>query len=318
MWKTMPYSLYKLTFPAGAHFGADTGPSPDDTRMTVRVDTLFSALFIEALSAGCAQELLDAAQAGHLILSDGLPYNAGDLYLPKPIYALQHPAARPVDTRQAKALRKLEYIPLSLFADYIRGLSGTQLPADTLDAEFGLAEVRVRAAIRGQEEPTPYQAAVYRFRPGCGLYLIVYHRDDAVRDMFSTLLNNLAPVGIGGQRSPGWGGFAVQQSPVPPSLLALLDAQEAPVQMLLGTALPAQEELDTALQGGWYALVRRAGFVASPTHAPTPLRKHTTYALQPGSCLSARFTGCLLDVSPPGGSHPVWRLGKTLFAGVHP
>lgn len=311
----MPYSIYRLTFPAGVHIGTDRGPSPDETQMTIYTDTLFSALYTEALRMRRADILLQAVQSGHLIFSDALPYSQDDLYLPRPI--LHAPLrARRIDPSQAKALRSLEYLPLSRFADYVQEGAGGRVDVSALKTEFGAADIRIRAAIRGLPEPLPYQVAVFRFRAGFGLYVLAFHMNEDTGRMFAELLTSLGYSGIGGLRSSGSGRFTVQAAAAPPALTVLLEAKEAPWQMLLGAALPADDELEAAVSGGWYTLARRAGYVASPDHAATPLKKRTSYALRAGSCLKRRFSGSIVDVSPAG-QHPVWRCGKSLFVGVN-
>jgi CRISPR-associated protein Csm4 len=103
---------------------------------------------------------------------------------------------------------------------------------------------------------------------------------------------------------------------VPTELLKLLKDEEAPYQMLLGTALPPDSELDEVLEDGWYSLVRRGGFIRSATYAPGQLKKRTIYMLAPGSCLRRRFKGGMFDLSD-NGAHPVWRCGNSLFVGVN-
>ena len=50
-------------------------------------------------------------------------------------------------------------------------------------------------------------------------------------------------------------------------LTKLINDDKADYQMLLGTALPIDAELDDVLSDSWYALVRRGGFIRSATYA---------------------------------------------------
>ncbi len=121
--------------------------------------------------------------------------------------------------------------------------------------------------------------------------------------------------GIGGKQSSGLGKFDVQQSHVPAELMELIEDDQAEYQMLIGTALPVDVELDKVLCNGWYTLIRRGGFIRSQNYAPGQLKKRTMYMLAPGSCLQSRFTGGMSDLSD-NGAHPVWRCGSTIFVGV--
>ena len=55
----MNYSIYKLKFNTGVHFG--TGVL-SESEYTFRADQLFSALYIEALKQGSEKELYEAAK----------------------------------------------------------------------------------------------------------------------------------------------------------------------------------------------------------------------------------------------------------------
>lgn len=54
-----------------------------------------------------------------------------------------------------------------------------------------------------------------------------------------------------------------------------LEKRDAKHQLLLTTSLPADDELEDALEGAQYQLVRRAGYVQSDTFAKSPVRKRT-------------------------------------------
>ena len=85
--------------------------------------------------------------------------------------------------------------------------------------------------------------------------------------------------------------------------------------MLMSLALPKDEELEDALQGASYQLVKKSGFVASDTYAPQQMRKKDLYVFKAGSCFQHSFQGDLWDVSEAG-MHPVYRYAKGMFLGV--
>ena len=85
--------------------------------------------------------------------------------------------------------------------------------------------------------------------------------------------------------------------------------------VLLSASLPREEELEQALEGATYQLVRRGGFVASDTYAETPQKKKTQYFFRSGSVFGHRFTGDLYSVGGFG-EHPVYRYAKPMFLGV--
>ena len=82
----MQFTVYRLQFPNGVHFGAGT---LWDSMNTLPADAFFSALCQEALSHGGETELetlVAAARKGALRLSDLFPFVGEELYLPKPLY----------------------------------------------------------------------------------------------------------------------------------------------------------------------------------------------------------------------------------------
>jgi len=312
----MGYSLYRLKFTTAVHFGSDNGGSSlDNAQMTMHADTLFSALCSEAAKQGNIDRLVDYFTRGTLAVSDALPYRGEEIFLPKPIlFAGSKQQAGEAGLK--KKMKALAYIPLSSFKEYLHGLvNATVLDVDKLHCSFGQMTTQTRVAIKGQVPPLPYYVTAWKFAGDCGLYLILKTEQAEAAELFEQLLTDLSWVGIGGKQSSGWGKFQVEKRGVPGELQALLNDDQAEYQMLLGTGLPADAELEKTLLEGWYALVRRGGFVRSVQYAASPLKKRTVYMLAPGSCLRRRFRGGMLDLSGQG-SHPVWRSANTLFAGV--
>jgi len=312
----MAYSLYKLEYSTGLHIGIDSGGSSlDDGRMTIHSDTLFSAICCECVKSGNSTRLYDFFAQNILTISDALPYHGSEFFLPKPILFTGN-VKREGNPELRKLFKSIEYIPLSAFSEYVGNMSsGTELDPECLKYDFGRLVIDTRVALRNNSQPTPYNVAYWRFSKDSGLYIIVDFQKEEALSFFENALTALGLSGIGGKQSVGLGKFSVQRCPLPPKLAALLEDTEANYQMLLGTALPYDKELDTALDSGWYGVVRRGGFIRSDTYSEVPLKKRTMYMLAPGSCLKSRFEGGIFDLSD-GGAHPVWRCGKTLFAGV--
>lgn len=312
----MEYSLYKLEFSTALHMGEDTGgASLDNSRMTIHSDTLFSALCCEAARDGRITQLIQFFSEDVLTISDTFPYAGEEFFLPKPIIFVDN-EARKSEEGQKKLFKSLEFIPFSRFNDYLQGLKGDPVDLNNMSRTFGHLTTNTKVAIKGQELPLPYHVASWRFLPECALYLIVRSQNEKALAFFEELLIDLGLSGVGGKQSSGLGKFTPHRTPLPQELLYLLEDEEAKYQMLLGTALPTEEEMDEALQDGWYATIRRGGFVRSETYAPQALKKKTIYMLSPGSSLTTRFTGGLFNLAD-GGAHPVWRCGKTLFMGVN-
>ena len=129
--------------------------------------------------------------------------------------------------------------------------------------------------------------------------------------------------GIGGKISSGYGSFTVEERI---DLCAPFDAQtewlhdalekrDAKHQLLLTTSLPADDELEDALEGAQYQLVQRAGYVQSDTFAKSPVRKRTQMFMAAGAMLSRPFRGMLYTVAQ-NERHAVVRYAKPMMLGV--
>jgi CRISPR-associated protein Csm4 len=310
----MAYSVFKLEFSTGLHLGqAVGGPSLDDGKMTVNSDTLFSALAWEAVKRGKLPELVEYFRENILAVSDALPYQNEELYLPKPVF---YPGKqRQGDPALRKKFKSIEFIPLSFFHEFLMSLKGCSMCLEKLSNEFGRMMVETKVALSGQDKPQPFHVAIWRFNKDCGLYIIVWASENEALTFLTDLLIDLGLSGIGGKLSAGLGKFTVQEISVPQQLVSLLENSKASFQMLLGTGLPDDANLESVLNEGWYTIIRRGGYVRSENYAQRQLKKRTIYMLAAGSCLKKRFIGGMFDLSDEG-AHPVWRCGNTLFAGV--
>ena len=94
-----------------------------------------------------------------------------------------------------------------------------------------------------------------------------------------------------------------------------LEKRDAKHQLLLTTSLPADDELEDALEGAQYQLVRRAGYVQSDTFAKSPVRKRTQMFMAAGAMLSRPFRGALYTVAQ-NERHAVVRYAKPMMLGV--
>lgn len=302
----MKYAVYKLEFHTGAHFG---NGMLSGSEMTFCADTLFSALYIEALSAGLADELYRQVQDGDILLSDAFPYSGDQYYIPKPMIYVE-PKQRG-DSTLKKKFKKLKYIPVQYLDQF---LTGDFSPELCEEEEFGTENSQVMAAVRREEETLPYVVGDFCFRNGCGLYLILGYTGDEQKILLDELLESLSYTGIGGKRSSGKGKFELKVGRNTTELTKRIEKTTGKF-MLLSSALPRPEELENTLQGASYLLKKRSGFVYSENFSEEPLRKKDMYTMQAGSCFERSFAGDVYDVGE-GGSHPVYRYAKAMFLRV--
>ena len=303
----MEATVVKLAFAGPVHFGngrlSDGSPTCDAA-------TLFSALYIEALRKGSADELLCAARSGELGISDAFPYRGEQLYLPKPNIVFDNgdgEAARSGDSRARKAAKKLKYLRLESLADFTHGKLD---PVEEL-ARFDIGESFLRMKVNLQRangpDAKPYSVGGFSFARGCGIYFIAEGSFD-----LRPLLEQLSYSGLGGKRSSGYGSFEFDLES-----MDLPTPREGAQRMLLSSAAPREDELDgSLLSGARYRLERKGGFVQSANHAPTPRRKRDLWTFSPGSVFSTPFAGDVFDVNDTPGAHPVYRYARAMWMGV--
>lgn len=301
----MKKAIFKLQFKSGVHFGQGTLGS---TGCTFRADTLYSALFMEAVKNQTDKSFYKMTKEGLLLFSDAFPYCKNELFLPKPVLKITSFAHNDVSER--KKYKNLEYIPLSMWNSYLDG----KADIDNIRTDFGIYRQNTRAAVRTGQETLPYQVAAFSFYEGCGLYFILMYEEENGYEMVLDLLDLLSYSGIGGKRSSGLGKFDAALAKENTSLSELFDKDEGQY-MLLSGAYPKDGEAPGLLDGASYMLEKRSGFVASENYADEWRRKKDLYVFKAGSCFKNTFEGDIYDVSDKG-RHPVYRYAKAMFIGI--
>lgn len=298
----------KLSFSAPVHFGEGR---LSDGKCACAADTLFSALFIEALGQGASDDLLLAARSGNLLISDAFPWIDDTYYLPKPFAApavANEARSEELGSTAKKAFKKLRYIPRESYASYFDGSLDAVEALRTFREGVGSGGILTKVNLRreNRDEAEPYHVGGFRFNEGAGLYFLVKGEYDLV-----PLLETLQYSGLGGKRSAGYGRFAFEVRDC--DWLEGETGVPQGVRVLLSSAAPAVDELtDELLQGASYALVKRSGFVQSRDYAPVPLKKRDLFAFDTGSMFKTAFSGDVFDVAVDG-SHPVWRYAKAFW-----
>lgn len=301
------YNIFRITFPGRVHFGDGTLDSGSNF---FRADTLFSALCIEALKTGKLEELVKMVDTADLLFSNAFPYSGLQYYLPKPLCQIERSESLNwSDSVEKKKYKALHYIRIDMLDDYLKGNMNF---AKNGDGKFGTFDLETKVTVRTERDALPYHVGTYSFKDDCGLYIIVKGKDDTVMNTFRALLTAVSFSGLGGKRSSGMGRFSYSIEAVPDELVKRLENLNGQ-QMLLCSALPKDNELDTAMANSSYTLCKRSGFVFSDTFSKELLKKQDLYVFDAGSCFNSRFDGDIVDVSGTQGSHPVLRYAKGFF-----
>ena len=311
----MQYKILKMHFKTSVHFGSG---NLHKSQYVVYADTIFSALCIEAVKRGTKtlQDLVNAVRQNHLRISDGLPYIGEDLYLPKPMMEIS--AEQRGDSIVKKAMKKLEYLPAEKFSDYLAGRLDVGAEEKYFRQNLGRSGLMTKTSI-GAEETTPYNVGIFTYGSDSGLYLIIAYESEKDFSMLCDLFESLTYAGLGGKISAGLGKFDMVILPVLADLGQKLSEGEKTKysKMSLSVSLPTEKELETAVDGADYKVIKRSGFVASGTYGENTGKKKDLYVFTAGSVFRKAFEGDVYDVSDHG-RHPVYRYAKPMFMEVRP
>lgn len=326
----MDYHIYKLSFTTPCRFGSTAGLDKSD--VICQADTFFSALANECVSfygTDKLQILKQSVEKGQFLISDLLPYDEDGLFLPKPLWIVdkknKQESLTGIKERMegSKKLKKLQYIPIYDFENYIECMKTGKNYINNDDKRTIIDEIYQKQLIekvncRG-EESLPYFMEQVHIKANCGLYFIAATAGSDDIELLDKLLQLLSYTGIGGKRSSGYGKFTYTKEVLKDNndgedtsnLYYLLEKSPGQIYMSLSNIVPAQTEIDQ-LREGSYRLLPRSGFVTDGNYSTVPLKRNRYFAVMHGSCFKQPLAGTVLDVND-NGSHPVYRYGKGIY-----
>ncbi len=308
----MQAKAVKLTFRSPVHFGDGR---LSGSECTCDAATLFSALYLEALKMGCADDLLDAARSGTLRISNAFPYADGTYYLPKPMVRppsrSQASGSEETDSRARKAAKKIDFVSSGQYANFIAGDFDPISELERFDVGAASLQTKVNLTRANKDDAEPYHVGGFSFREGAGLYFLAQGTYD-----IAPIVEQLGYSGLGGKRSSGYGRFESEIMPKAP--FDVPASQEGEKRyVLLSSAAPRENELtDQLLAHARYRLLRKGGFVQSSTHNATPQKKRDMYLFAAGSVFAGTFAGDVFDVNATPGAHPVYRYARAMWMEV--
>lgn len=296
----MELQLCSLKF-KNAHFGIGTLDSSDKTFTASRI---FSALFLEAMKLGVSEELLTLAQSKDFALSDAFPFLDKMMFLPKPIGFPKIEEMNEVDLKQArqeaKAAKKLEYIPLDRLKEYLSGTANLNELGNILENFAKYSYITKKGKDPFNVGVTSYSDRVY--------FLI------SKNDLINELLELLQYSGLGGKRSSGYGEFELRILKVPEEVENCLNVDDDSPKLLLTTSIPKVNELAKTLGNANYLLQKESGFAYS--EIGEQFRKQDIYKFKVGSTFNSLFEGDIYDIRPDDYPHPVWNYARPLMLNI--
>lgn len=303
----------KLSFVAPVHFGRGR---LSDSAYTCDAATLFSALYIEAAKSGTANGLLQATKAREFSLSNAFPYIGDTTYLPKPVTAptFQENDGRIDDPRMRKAGKKIPFIPMQSYADFLDGNFDTIGALEEFSAGIGTPalQTKVNLTRENKEDADPYHVGSFTFGPTAGLYFIVRGSFD-----IDPLIDQLQYSGLGGKRTSGYGRFRYSISAEGGVGRFQTNSGHFERYILLSNAAPTEQELgNELLSDARYRLIRKSGFVQSEIHSQNPQKKRDLYVFAAGSIFTHKFSGEIYDVNATPDAHSVYRYARAMWMEV--
>lgn len=289
--------LYKMTM-RESHFGDGR---LEKIKLVPSAQTIFSALFLEAMKLNKEVELLTLANSKSFVLSNAFPYYLG-LYFPKPLgYPLRQAEVSLQDRMLGKKLKKLHYINYLEFDDFVSG------NLDRID-ELLADEARLYSYnIWTKKGEDPYRLSSIRYAEGVSLAFISIENT-----LIDTLMSSMQYQGIGGKKSTGFGRFSYTTENLEPEIIDRINSAEKQNHLLLTDSLPKTEMLESSVVKAKFLLDKKSGFVFSNSSKEN-VRKQDVYMFKAGSTFQNIFEGEILNVAPDNFDHPVWSYAKPLF-----
>ena len=306
----MKYGIYKLQFNTGLHMGLG---NLETHSLKIFADVLYSAVINESALTGkeLLQRMLKHFEKD-IYLTDGFPYMGAEYFLPKPF--LQFESNRG-DSVEKKLYKKIEYIPLSMWEDYVNGKAD---PEKILKISKSIGNEQTDPKIKRDLEGDHkiFQVKQFRFMDGCGMYFIAGFESEEAQEDFEEVLKALSYSGIGGKRSQGLGKFDLIKEELPPQLKDRVGRDRG--ELLLTTSMAREDEMEQVLVNARYSLVKRSGFIFSADEegrTAQTFKKRPMNFFNSGSIFENRFTGDIYRVDTDF-VHPVYRYGKPLWLEV--
>lgn len=312
--------IVKLKFNAPLHLGK-SGIGMENVEQYARSDTMFSALcYVWASLFGneSVSSLLEEFKAGNppFIISSTFPYNKETFFLPKPLVPAMVDKKQQENVTYLKELNKLEFLDLQNFINWVRGKTIPPEQLEDIKTVYQGASIyhlvpRVQLD-RVSNASGLFHSGMTVFAPEARLYCLIKVNDNEILNNLQAVFEYLGQNGIGGMRSVGMGTFEPQWIKAEGQWLDLLsDNTNAPAYCLLSLFRPAAEEQNNLLTKGYYEVIERRGWSASPFSVGQIKRKSCRMLVE-GTVLPVKPIGCLVDVTSQKWKnklHPIYRYG---------
>jgi len=316
--------IAKLSFKGPVHFG-QVGIGIEKAEEVVHSDTLFSA-FCHSWAGLYGKSGLDDLlvlflnQSPPFLLSSCFIYNGDTYFLPKPYTSPPGFESQELREEYGKLVKKMAYLPDEIFKSWIKrekidykSLSNGFPEYESSYSFYLIPRVSV-GRIRATSQV--YQCGAVVFKKGCGLFFLVKFNDLSWEDKVMRSFSHLGELGIGGERSQGFGKFELSWEDCDKKWYELF-GEEGDSFLSLSLFHPDEEEFDEKLsEEASYTLLERKGWFLSP-FSKKQFKRKSVIMFAEGSIFGKQIKGHLVDVTPEiwkkeENYHPVYRYGFAL------
>lgn len=327
--------VYQLKFVTPVRFGRnDYSVNLSSSEYYCDSSLLFSAISNEWVSIYGVEDyekFVSQIKDNKFLISGLLPYLDDELFVPKPILYVQREQKvndKSNSSEIKKIMKKLKFIPIKHYKDYINFIKGTRELDFNFKTDFATEVSTTRASISRELEgdALPYVVSGYKFNKNAGLYFILETTDE-IKEKIDLIIKSLGLSGIGGKRSSGFGKFELlddayeldKEYPLYDCDVDLFNllSDNGDYYMSLSILKPNSNDMNKFNSNeNYYSIVKKSGFVFSEYYSKNLLKKKDAFVFSGGSCFKEKFEGTLEDVSTSSGKHPVYLYGKTMYLGV--
>lgn len=318
----MCFKIARMKFSSPVHFG-ELGIGIEETEEIIHSDTLFSSLchaWASLYGKKDLEEMLDVFKnEPPFLLSSCFLYQNQTYFLPKP--AVQPPGFEEARIREeyGKSIKKMNYLPAQVFKKWVKQeeITYETLKENYPDYADGFErDIIPRVALdRATSNSSIYHFGLVKFNKDAGLYCLIKVFKKDYEQKLESAFRLLGELGLGGERSSGYGRFEVSFPEVPDDLKGISQF-EGDKYCLLSLFHP-ENGLD--LKDASYGLIERRGWILSP-YLKKQYKRKTVTMFSEGSVFSEPVKGHLVDVTPDiwdkEGIHPIYRYGFGFTVGV--
>ena len=319
----MSVFVAQFRFRSPVRFGIDP-PRSESSEEKVHSDTLFSGLCHSwALlhgKSGLDALLSQFDESPPFLLSSGFVFTKDTFFLPKPLSQFPGFEASETGSKILDAERVLRAAGFLGFKDFECWAAAERVSLSSFlesqaqyQASFSPLETPRAAVSRSDLGFSAFRCSAVQFSDDCGLYVLFRFADDRLAEKTRQSLRFLGEIGVGGERSFGYGRFELTFEPADEKWNRLFN-QRGELFLCLSLCHPASIGPDL-LQGASYQLLRRRGRCYSPFASEQPKRK-SVVMFGEGSVFRRQIEGHLVDVTPSSWDrrelHPIYRYGYAL------